>query len=415
MSKKILILCYAFPPFPGIGGRRWAKFAKYLQRNGHEVFVIAAENPFPEKSLWLEDIKGINVTYLPIAYPKVLITQPKNILEKLAYRFALKKVKKAEGNYYDRALYWKEQLLEKGKDLITRHHINNIIVSGAPFHLTHHALAFKEIFPDSNLIVDFRDFWTKDISISSYSSLSEKRKRVEQKMEEEVVNVADHVLTVAEEMRNYFQGISRKNNCNTLLNGFDPDDFHQAAFPIKKQEEVLRFVFTGTLYLNSENVFHPFIDALKKIKENKRSSYQKLKFDFFGSISETYKQYVKSQGVEIINFHPSLTKKEVYQKIAAADVCLLFLNDVYNFSMSTKFYEYLSQHKKILLISHEGTTANFIQEHELGFWLNPKNAEEDLLNALKYFKSGTSWTSKLDIQQFSISNITKALEKFLIN
>jgi hypothetical protein len=45
-EKTILIICYGFPPFPGIGGRRWAKFSKYLSSYGFNINVIASKNPF---------------------------------------------------------------------------------------------------------------------------------------------------------------------------------------------------------------------------------------------------------------------------------------------------------------------------------------------------------------------------------
>ena len=84
MNKKVLIVCYSFPPYPGIGGRRWAKFSKYIKLLGTEVFVISSKNPFNEKSNWTTDIEGINVTRLPLIYPKALISFPKSftLLEK---------------------------------------------------------------------------------------------------------------------------------------------------------------------------------------------------------------------------------------------------------------------------------------------------------------------------------------------
>ena len=39
--KKVLIISYNFPPKSGISSRRWAKFAKELNRKGVECFVIS--------------------------------------------------------------------------------------------------------------------------------------------------------------------------------------------------------------------------------------------------------------------------------------------------------------------------------------------------------------------------------------
>ena len=51
-KQHILLISYTFPPHPGIGGRRWAKFSKYLSKLNYIVHVIHVANPFDEDSLW---------------------------------------------------------------------------------------------------------------------------------------------------------------------------------------------------------------------------------------------------------------------------------------------------------------------------------------------------------------------------
>jgi hypothetical protein len=57
-QKNILIIC-TFPPAPSIGGRRWAKFSKYLTRAGINVSVFAAKSNKGDKSLWTKDVEDI--------------------------------------------------------------------------------------------------------------------------------------------------------------------------------------------------------------------------------------------------------------------------------------------------------------------------------------------------------------------
>ena len=88
LPPEILLLSYFFPPYPGIGGRRWAKFAKYFTRRGLRVHVISAENPFPEISAWQHDVdsnENIIQHPLPTGYPKILLSNPKNIFERAQY------------------------------------------------------------------------------------------------------------------------------------------------------------------------------------------------------------------------------------------------------------------------------------------------------------------------------------------
>jgi len=91
MTKKVAIVCYSFPPFPGVGGRRWAKFAKFLAMDGYEVYAIGAKNIFTEKSEWTKDVDhpGIHYISLPLMYPKVLIKGVKTITDRIIYRTSL--------------------------------------------------------------------------------------------------------------------------------------------------------------------------------------------------------------------------------------------------------------------------------------------------------------------------------------
>ena len=56
VKKKILVVSYTFPPSPGIGGRRWAKFSKVLVQKGWDVDVIAAKITRDSESVWMKDV-----------------------------------------------------------------------------------------------------------------------------------------------------------------------------------------------------------------------------------------------------------------------------------------------------------------------------------------------------------------------
>ena len=42
-DKKILLICWDFPPNNGIGGRRWAKLIKYLAKSDVECHVMKCD------------------------------------------------------------------------------------------------------------------------------------------------------------------------------------------------------------------------------------------------------------------------------------------------------------------------------------------------------------------------------------
>ena len=71
-GEPILIICHSFPPNSGIGGRRWAKFAKELAHRGYTVHVIRNSTTARVRtSLWTNDVKNPNIIAhpLPDRYP----------------------------------------------------------------------------------------------------------------------------------------------------------------------------------------------------------------------------------------------------------------------------------------------------------------------------------------------------------
>ena len=64
-----------FPPSPGIGGRRWVKFAKYFVRMSYDVKIITAKrNKKSTISNWIKDMTKLEglVDYIPSKYPYYL-------------------------------------------------------------------------------------------------------------------------------------------------------------------------------------------------------------------------------------------------------------------------------------------------------------------------------------------------------
>ncbi len=414
MKKSLLIISYTFPPFPGIGGRRWVKFAKYLSLSGHKIHVIAAKNPFSFESEWIKDAEGIEIHHLPYKYPFVLMDSPKSIYHKIAYRWQLLVMKlSTNGNYFDRSVLWKSQLIGLVETIISQHGISNILVSGAPFHNMHHLTTLKQRNNSINLIVDFRDFWTDDRSLSALASLSDKRYKVEQNMEREVLNNANHVLTVSNYMTNVLQSRSSA-RVHTLENGFDPDDYKDLS-SVEKPKGRIKFVFTGNLYNNIENVFVPFCLGLARLKREYPLEYNRLSFDFYGTANEQNKRIVREQNLECVKFYGTMPLVKTLEKIKASDYTLLFLNNTYKFSLSTKFCEYVGLNKPIVLFSEQGETSDYIQKNKLGFWINPKNTYNQLVTLILSHKQKDDNALPESIRQrHNIQTIYKKIETLLI-
>jgi hypothetical protein len=82
VKKKVLLVCYEFPPNSGIGGRKWSFLSKYLLKNDIEVHVLTKQPWSKQFSLWQEMTKGVILHFFTSNYPRVLEEYPKNILGK---------------------------------------------------------------------------------------------------------------------------------------------------------------------------------------------------------------------------------------------------------------------------------------------------------------------------------------------
>ena len=90
------------------------------------------------------------------------------------------------------------------------------------------------------------------------------------------------------------------------------------------------------------------------------------------------------------------------------------LTDDINYSLSTKFCEYLYCKKPILVFSKPGETTDFITENNLGFSISPNeifqkisNLESILLECKKDINSDL-------LNRFDIANLAKKYDSILI-
>lgn len=398
-SKKLIIICFTFPPVPGIGGRRWAKYSKYLLRNNIDVQLITAKLPYSNNSDWTVDINELKsqnrIHYFNTNYPNYLLKTPSNVLDKIGYKLSLYYAKwKIKGNYYDKSSLCKKELQAKVITLIELGY-NNIILSVGPFYYSTFLIEIKSKYPDVNLILDVRDPWTNNKMAFGYWALPKNRFNIEKLAEKNVFNTYNKFITVANEMSEYYlnEYNKKKDDVITVFNGYDQEDFISNSAN-KKTNSI---VFTGTLYEKAIDSFLMFYQQLKE----KQSNYT---FHFYGEIHLSYFPYFENSN-QLFN-HGKIPLNKVYEKIAESSACLLFLTDDLTFSFSTKFVEYLSQKKPILVYSKPGKTGEFVELNQLGFQMNDKNLH-DVLNSLN------NLNSNYDISQFDVKNLTQKIIQLL--
>lgn len=414
MKNPVLIICYSFPPFPGIGGRRWAKFARIWTEGDRRVFVLGARNPFGHSSNWVEDVKGVTYESLPLNYPSALITFPTGVIGKLRYHLGLLCVKFLyKGNYYDRTIFWKKNVLEKASHLIIKESIKHIIISGAPFSLFRWGAELKAKHPEVKLIGDIRDPWTTNSSAYGFFSISTGRQEFERKLEREVFKRYSVVFTVSESLTDYFKNLYKNQKVffETVHNGFDPQECAvQKPIGINFNEENINFCFAGSFYNQCEYLFVVLIEMLRSIKKQLMDS--PVTFHFYGSNVQRLKYLIPEDVAKYFEFGYLNTIQEVNWVIDKSDYWMLFLSDDINYSFSTKFNDYIKYKKKILVFSKPGLTSRYVVENELGFVLSNESDGKVLLDCISN-KEKSIFPMDFDCGLFSIESQIKNIDRLI--
>lgn len=406
-TKNILIISYVFPPYPGIGGRRWAKFAKYLHRKGHNVYVIAAQNPYKEVSTFINDIKELpkeNLIYLPPKFPSVLFKHPENFLEKFQYSFWVRVLPFfVRGNYYDRTAFWKKELSEHVEKLVISKKIDTIIVTGPPFNLVYETVRLKEIYPDIQFIVDYRDEWTFN-DIHGFGLLNEKRRKVEFAKEKFVCENADIIMSCDEGILEYLKSKYNLRKSLHLSHGFDKDDFSNVSENTDNSKIIISYI--GTLYDESEHVFQYLVKFLDELSEKDLELYKKINFQFYIFQKFPYTDIIKKH-FDKFNFTYNLPALELNTQLRSSNLILIIVSKRAKDYFTTKFPEIFYLKKPIILLSEKGKVSEYITQNNIGIHLPKENFYEVLVDALNNPQK-FSYTS-FNLEQWNYEYLTNQL------
>ncbi len=422
MERKIIIICPNIPPNPGIGGRRWAKFSKYLLRAGKDIGVYGFQYTEEQKeSNWSHDIQEIKeegrLLLIPHNFPEVLRKYPTSILKKLEYRLQLFLNKfKVKGNYYDPSIFWSEKLIPiLEKEIKTSKKEIVILVTGAPFTYLYDLIPLKEKH-GIKLIADFRDPWTENEITYGYKNLPKERLAFEKAMELSVFENFDALLNVYNEQDAYVKSLIQDHEkCHVIPNGYDPEDLMVSSDHPIRSDDKIRFVFAGTLYNDAAYGFDLLLDLLDKIKSSDEETYRRLEFVFYGNMSNYSKEIFGIKHPDILKYEGFIPLKDVYTEIRNSDFSMVFLTKEMNYTMNTKFLECINLKRKILIFSNEGPITEHVETNEIGYAMTPEKYQSSFKKALKDFNQGSHKTipEHYDTSNFDIKNLTQRISDII--
>jgi glycosyltransferase involved in cell wall biosynthesis len=424
-DKSLLLIVPEFPPNGSIGGRRWAKFAKYLAKEGYVIKVIAFRPEIETKGQnWMADIThpNISVYYLPSGYPKLLKSTSGNILVRVIKKVFTKAVELYDGGIIqDKAIFFKKTMLEKAEELIREFSIRNVICSGPYHRASYFTTLLKKSFSNLNIIIDFRDRWT-DGQVYGLEHVSGKAFRKESALQRYTCEHADHVISTYQEiinelMREYPHLPPGK--FTLFPHNYDLDDYPEVSVKQRKagSTEKIRLIYGGTINTAAFNdAFTPFFHALQKMKQTNTALYNLLAVSVYGD-NYMLNRLVKELGIEdVVKLSSKIPEKEFYEKVAASDFLLVFLGSKWKDLITTKNITYLPFKRPVLLISEEGEVSRMMSENKLGYCIVPHNCYDNLINLLQNYLNGSlDFDASYDYSSFSFEKATRKLIGLLKN
>ncbi len=409
MAETFIIACYDFPPNSGIGGRRWAKFAKALAAMGHHVHVIKADPVSGDQpSGWMDELNHSHITIhsLPRVYPREISHGPRNLWEKLKYRINIRRLRRKEnGTLYDVAIGWEKSFAQKACHLIENLQVTAILATGAPFNLLYYAAKVKQKYPHIRLLADYRDPW---LNAPNYGmrNLSEAQLQAEIAKQDFIFKHADVVTCPNEFLLDEIKSTATNTpiaRFEVLAHSYDVDDV--SAFLDSTLAGVstpqLNLVYGGSLYLGLETEFALLSNALQHYNAQNSRSVQLRIF----TPHAQYQHHFDALG-EHLHFS-GVIGKGIFKEVNQAAAIIIFLADHNKDYLTTKFFEFLPFRKPLMYFGPQGHVAQFIERNRLGSIIN---SVEDFERMVRDLATGTYvFNADFPLEQLTLGQRTREL------
>lgn len=407
--RSVILISIQFPPYKGVGGRRWGNLSKALSNLGHKVYLVTADWG-GATSFYKNHYPNCDVHLLKGGYYFNFCMQPKSTSRtmELVRSFSQRVVIDPILRPIDYAQSFNQAVTDWIKDADLSGAV--VICTGAPFSMNL-LLSRLQVQKNGGLLVqDFRDTWSND----PYLYPTEGARGLAKKLQGEAVSGSDAVVAVSETLlHEYTQGFSKK-KC-VIPNGFDPDIIATIGKKEKyKSEHPYILTHLGSI-TNGRDM--PFFRLLDVICDNPNLA-KKIRLRQVGLVPKWLKlkirlNYRKLIYDGILQLKGSMSQRDALLELAKSDYALLLNSPKLPYALSTKVYEYGALRVPVLSLNYGGEIETYMSKSNLG--LNVNLERTCLRNALeKLLASPSEFEGNVDfIDSHSYKNLARRYSDFL--
>ncbi|MBI5740662.1 MAG: glycosyltransferase [Nitrospirae bacterium] len=346
--KNILMISYHFPPENSGGVGRPYSLYKYLPGSGYRVIVITQSlyGRLPDESHiyrfdaeWRKSAlftgKGISKVFSKLLYVAGLVPVNNN--------------------------FWTENVLRGADDILMKHKPALIYATYPPVHGL--ALGLR-LSRENNvpMISEFRDGFLFEPVLN----LNPRQKRLMTRFEEDTVKQSSAVITIGENLSEYFSRKYKKKDVYTVHNGFDRDDFALSAGDGRVSK--CRIVHFGAINFSRKRSITNLLKAVRRLKDENKISGDNFELSFIGRYTSEERDLIDGLALgDVINLHGPMDKSAGFKKISSEYKYLLFFGVEGETSViSSKLPEYLNLQKPIMGICRGNEAERIIKRTGTG-------------------------------------------------
>jgi glycosyltransferase involved in cell wall biosynthesis len=418
--RRVLFICYSFPPSMEMGAYSCAQIARYLPLYGWEPVVLTVREKYiDEPHLGQHDVGRVNDPDLVIRtykfphptdiYRRFKSRSPAGAPPRKGDRKAASPINGAEGKSALRAARdlllslscvpdkyngWLIPAVAAGLRAIKRTGAG-VICSSAPYftcHLAGYSLALLTGLP---WVAHFRDPWV--------TGLYEERRpvkicfKINRALERMTISRADAVVCVTEEhaalLRAAYDQIPASKFA-VVMNGFDGLEWQEVMESVPPGASVegyaadaprkFRITYAGELYMKRDPA--PVFRALRTLIDGGEIGREEASVELIGSSESSegrsMADIISEAGIEgCVEMRGRLSHAETLRRLMQSDL-LLLLSEKQLIEIPGKTFEYLKTGRPILALTYEGAVATLLRRTG-GAWVVSPDDQPGIVNAVR--------------------------------
>jgi len=399
VKKNILIITTYFPPVESVATLRMESFAKYLDKDKFNIFVLTTDE-FNEYKNPLYNVNIIRIKRHILKLRRIRnfgkFILPIRLIIKIYNRFIVG----------DENKKWMKRSLSKIMEISKSVSFDIIISSYAPAEAHELAYYIKEKFPLTKWIADMRD----EMSLNPYIT-QEKEQKYNSAVEKKVFERSDAITSVSEPIISNFKKLCHNPNVKfeEILNGYDMD----VKYP-KYEPKKFRIIYTGSFY--GERKPDNFLKALSELV--RKNLIPEIQIFFVGKIGVPNILVPEGLKDKCQLISKNLSYRNIHTFRQYCSLLLLIIPSIEKNAYFTKFFDYIATLRPILaLVDKNGVAAKLINEINAGYIADVNNIEEIkkvILKAYDDWKKKKCLNFKIqELKQFHRKEQIKKMERII--